>query len=120
VVRAGLGHGIRTAPSRADGFIEPPVTRQPAAACAVIRPEDKALFSNCLTVIEVLRALQACKESSTCPEITLPLCAAPLLLLFSGERLTDVAWAQLETSRSAHRIHFAVGDFAPKEELTTR
>lgn len=89
--------------SRVDGFIEPPVTRQPAAACTVIWPEDEVLFNNCLTTIEVLRTLQACRGNSTCPEITLYLCASPLLLLFSGQQPTDTAWAQVETSLSAYQ-----------------
>lgn len=104
-------------PSRRDGFSEPPVTRQPAAACAVIRPEDKALFNYCLTVIKALWTLQACKESSTCPKRTLHLCASPLLLLFSGEQLTDTAQLQVETSLSACPVRFAGGHFASEEEL---
>lgn len=89
--------------SRVDGFIEPPVTRQPAAACTVIWPEDEVLFNNCLTTIEVLRTLEACRRNSTCPEITLYLCASPLLPLFSGQQPTDTAWAQVETSLSAYQ-----------------
>lgn len=64
-VQEGLGQGIQTL-SWVDGFTELSVTRQPAAACAVIQPEDKVLFNNCLNVIEVLRTLQICKENSTC------------------------------------------------------
>lgn len=60
-------------PSRVDAFIAWPVTRQPVAACAVIRPEEKGLFNNCLTIIEVLRTPQTCKENGTCPKITLHL-----------------------------------------------
>lgn len=104
-------------PSRVDGFIEPPVTRQPAAARTVIQPEDKVLFNNCLTFIEVLWALQACKENSTCPEITPYLCVSPLLLLLSGEQLMDAVRAQVEISLSAYLVRFAVGNCASKEEL---
>ena len=80
---AGMSQGVRyrqdwakasgLTPSRVDAFIESPVTRQPVAACAVIWPEDKVLFNNCLTIIEVLRTLQTCKENGTCPKITLHL-----------------------------------------------
>lgn len=114
---AGMRQGVRYRQHRAkasglppywvDGFIELPVTRQRAAAHAVTRPEDKVLFNNCLTIIEVLWTLQACKENRTCPEITLHLYASPLLQLFSGEQLT-----------AAYLVRFAVGNFACEEELT--
>lgn len=45
--------------------MELPATRQPVAACAVIQPEDKVLFNNCLAILEVLQDL--CKRNSTCP-----------------------------------------------------
>lgn len=38
--------------------MELPATRQPVAACAVIQPEDKVLFNNCLAILEVLQDLQ--------------------------------------------------------------
>lgn len=71
--RIGIRHPASLPRSPVDGFIKLPVTRQPPPACAVIQPEDKVLFNNCLTITEVLQTLQTCKENSTCPKITLHL-----------------------------------------------
>lgn len=53
----------RLPPSWVDGFIEPPVTKQPAAACTVIWPEDKILFNNCLTIMGVLQPCRPVKKA---------------------------------------------------------
>lgn len=71
--RIGVRHPASLPSSLGDGFIKLPVTQQPPPACAVIQPEDKVLFNNCLTITEVLQTLQTCKENSTCPKITLHL-----------------------------------------------
>lgn len=101
-------------PSWVDGFIELPVTKQPAAACAVIRPEDKILFNNCLTIMGVLQALQTCEESSTCPEMPLRLYVSPWFSLQSRSRMLH---------RHRWKPHclptqYTVGNFASEEEVT--